>query len=226
MKKRCTALLLMLAILIIPAAAASTYRKQIAVDYGITLNINGQKAVLKDPNGNIVQPFVYSGTTYVPIRAVSENLGATVGYDSSTNTAIVKGSVNSTNISNDLKEYVYFLFAVERASNNIYQTVKTYYAYGVDGNFSYNIYTDIGLDESSVNLVNTALGKVSSSNPYLSDIGTIFTQFCKLNDETINCVVAYTNKDRNALINAHQSAALEFLNLIPMIARGFGSICS
>lgn len=43
MKKRLTALLLMLAILIVPAAAASTYRQQIAVEYGITLNINGNK---------------------------------------------------------------------------------------------------------------------------------------------------------------------------------------
>lgn len=89
MKKRFTALLLMLAILIIPAAAASTYRQQIAVEYGITLNINGQSAVLKDPNGNTVQPFVYNGTTYVPIRAVSDNLGATVEYDATTKTASI-----------------------------------------------------------------------------------------------------------------------------------------
>ena len=89
MKKRFTALMLMLAILIIPAAAAKTYRQQIAVEYGISLNINGQQAVLTDPNGKTVQPFVYNGTTYVPIRAVSENLGATVGYDKTTNTATV-----------------------------------------------------------------------------------------------------------------------------------------
>lgn len=89
MKKRCTALLLMLAILIIPAAAASTYRKQIAVDYGISLYFNDDAIILKDPNGNTVQPFVYGGTTYVPIRAVSETFGAAVFYDSGENAAYI-----------------------------------------------------------------------------------------------------------------------------------------
>lgn len=89
MKKRFTALLLMLAILIIPAAAASTYRQQIAVEYGITLDINGQQAVLKDPNGNTVQPFVYNGTTYVPIRAVSEMFNADIIYNSDENKAYI-----------------------------------------------------------------------------------------------------------------------------------------
>lgn len=124
MKKRLTALLLMLAILIVPAAAASTYRQQIAVEYGITLNINGQQAVLKDPNGNTVQPFVYNGTTYVPIRAVSENLGAAVAYDQPTNTARI---IPNTDLE-FVKENTYLIHLIEKA--------------GVDHRDSINMYID------------------------------------------------------------------------------------
>jgi hypothetical protein len=83
--------LLILAILIVPAAAAQSYQKQITVDYGISLEINGKAAVLQDPNGKTVQPFAYEGTTYVPIRAIADNLGATVGCNAATNSATVKG---------------------------------------------------------------------------------------------------------------------------------------
>ena len=109
----------MLAILIIPAAAASTYRQQIAVEYGITLDINGQQAVLKDPNGNTVQPFVYNGTTYVPIRAVSDNLGATVEYDKSTNTA----SVMLAGTGNDLQLFD-LLFRINDYLSDVLLTIN------------------------------------------------------------------------------------------------------
>lgn len=36
----------------------------------------------KDANGNPVSVFVYSGTTYAPLRALAEAYGLTVGYDS------------------------------------------------------------------------------------------------------------------------------------------------
>ena len=61
----------------------------IEVTYGISLTLNGQKQTLTDVNGKEVFPFVYAGTTYVPIRAVSENLGGIVNYDQSTNTASI-----------------------------------------------------------------------------------------------------------------------------------------
>lgn len=71
-----------------PAFAATT-RKQISITYGISLMFNDSKASLTDVNGNSVQPFVWQGTTYVPIRGVAQLFGADVSYDSKTNTALI-----------------------------------------------------------------------------------------------------------------------------------------
>lgn len=72
----------------VPALAAA-YQKQINVTYGIGLEYNGAKQTLTDVNGKEVKPFVYEGTTYVPIRGVSELFGADVAYDPDTNTALI-----------------------------------------------------------------------------------------------------------------------------------------
>lgn len=52
----------------------------------IQILINGTKIQPKDANGNIVEPFIVDGTTYLPIRAVGEALGKEVYWDSETNT--------------------------------------------------------------------------------------------------------------------------------------------
>lgn len=86
MKKRITAALVMFALFAVSAYAANAYQN-ITVQYGISLSVNGQYAALTDGAGRSVQPFTYNGTTYVPIRAVSEALGAGVWYDDQSNTA-------------------------------------------------------------------------------------------------------------------------------------------
>lgn len=89
MKKRLFALALLALLLTTVVTAAQPAKQAIEVTYGISLTLNGQKQTLTDVNGKEVFPFVYAGTTYVPIRAVSENLGGIVNYDQSTNTASI-----------------------------------------------------------------------------------------------------------------------------------------
>lgn len=50
---------------------------------GIKIFVDGQKLNPKDANGNIVEPFIYNGTTYLPVRAVANALGKTVYWDES-----------------------------------------------------------------------------------------------------------------------------------------------
>lgn len=73
--------------LMLNATAAET--KSIAVSNNIKIIINGEELIPVDVNGNAVDVFVYNGTTYAPLRALTEALGATVGYDQVTRTATV-----------------------------------------------------------------------------------------------------------------------------------------
>lgn len=64
-----------------------TGKQTIDVDYlDIKLVVNGKEVTPKDVNGNVVEPFAYQGTTYLPVRAVGEALGKTVRWDGETKT--------------------------------------------------------------------------------------------------------------------------------------------
>jgi hypothetical protein len=67
--------------------------ENITVSYkDISILLNGQKITPKDANGTVVEPFVYKGTTFLPLRAIGQALGMSVDWDASTNTAILKSS--------------------------------------------------------------------------------------------------------------------------------------
>lgn len=78
-------------------AFAVNGRKITATYGGITIYLNGQKQVATDVNGKVVEPLIYQGTTYVPIRAVSEWLGKTVTWQGSTSSVFINDSVFSDN---------------------------------------------------------------------------------------------------------------------------------
>lgn len=60
-----------------------------AVYNNIKLVINGEEITPKDANGNIVEPFIIDGTTYLPVRAVASALGEDVNWDGKTNTVFI-----------------------------------------------------------------------------------------------------------------------------------------
>lgn len=55
----------------------------------IRLYVDNEFVELKDANGTIVKPFIKNGTTYVPLRGVSQALGCWVRWDGQTKTAAV-----------------------------------------------------------------------------------------------------------------------------------------
>lgn len=69
------------------AAAATTVQATLSPD--ITVKYNGVVQTMKDVSGTEVYPIVYNGTTYVPIRAVSNMLGIAVDWESSTKTVLL-----------------------------------------------------------------------------------------------------------------------------------------
>lgn len=63
--------------------------KDISVWYGVNLYSNGEEIIPVDANGVAVYPFIYNGTTYVPMRAVSQSLGCGVSWSDNTKTVYV-----------------------------------------------------------------------------------------------------------------------------------------
>ncbi len=60
-----------------------------AVYNNIKIVIDGKEITPKDANGNTVEPFIIDGTTYLPVRAVSEALGKEVDWDGTSNTVYI-----------------------------------------------------------------------------------------------------------------------------------------
>ena len=75
------ALTMALAVGLLTTAGAALTGKTIEVLTGAEIYIDGVKLEPTDANGNPVETFVYNGTTYVPLRAVSQSLGKAVNWD-------------------------------------------------------------------------------------------------------------------------------------------------
>lgn len=69
------------------ALAGNTVYRTITVQYsGIKLVVDGVEVTPKDANGTTVEPFIYNGTTYLPVRAVGNAIGKQVTWDGGSQT--------------------------------------------------------------------------------------------------------------------------------------------
>lgn len=79
---------LLLVGMITPALAIGM-SKYIEVSTGVSVYVDDVKLDPRDANGNPVEVFIYNGTTYLPVRAVSEALEIPVQWDGSTRSVYV-----------------------------------------------------------------------------------------------------------------------------------------
>lgn len=80
-------LALSLALSLSVTVMATSATKPAVLNYSdIKITLDGQSVTPKDANGNIVEPFIIDGTTYLPVRAVADALGLNVEWDGSTKT--------------------------------------------------------------------------------------------------------------------------------------------
>ena len=61
--------------------AANTTTLYDVIANGVKIVVDGEKLNPTDVNGNKVEPFIYNGTTYLPVRAVANALGKEVYWD-------------------------------------------------------------------------------------------------------------------------------------------------
>lgn len=63
---------------------------ELNVSKGVNIYFNGVSCKVTDALGNDVYPFIYNGTTYLPIRAISEMFGFNVRWDGYNNRAYLE----------------------------------------------------------------------------------------------------------------------------------------
>ena len=72
--------------MVVPALAYSGSKTEKLSYNNIAVELDGTKLTLRDASGNIVEPFIIDGTTYLPVRAIAEAMGLDVTWNSSTQT--------------------------------------------------------------------------------------------------------------------------------------------
>ena len=65
-------------------AFAAGQSKTINVATGVNLYMDDRQVIPTDANGNPVEVFIYNGTTYVPVRAVSNLFDTPIQWDGQT----------------------------------------------------------------------------------------------------------------------------------------------
>ncbi len=89
---------------------AESINQQIDIVRGINISIDEVDTTLKDVNNKPVEVFVSNGTTYAPVRAISEAAGYEVGWDAETKTVSLGKKGNEA--ANDLA-YLKNYFGIE-----------------------------------------------------------------------------------------------------------------
>ena len=73
--------------------ASNTTTLYNVINSGIKIVVDGQKFNPTDASGNTVEPFIYQGTTYLPVRAIANAVGKAVYWDGP-NTTVYLGDTD------------------------------------------------------------------------------------------------------------------------------------
>ena len=102
------------------------------LNHEITFVLNGAKWQPTDANGKNVEPITYNGTTYVPLRAVSQALGVPVEYDGGKKQVILGEKRDSVSFLSDTisldKKKSYYTSSVTRNASELKFGDKPYKA--------------------------------------------------------------------------------------------------
>ena len=88
--------ILFVAVSCVTAMAAATTKITATLSPDVTVKYNGVVQTMRDGNGAVVYPLLYKGTTYIPVRAVSNMLGIAAEWDGKTRTVLLGSPGNSS----------------------------------------------------------------------------------------------------------------------------------
>ncbi len=101
----------------------------------IKIYIDGGEIVPKDANGNVVEPFTMNGTTYLPVRAISNAFGKEVEWDGATQSVYI-GKKDQTKPDNYLHKIQYNDYK-EADADNEFAIIN-----GTINDYNNNVYTN------------------------------------------------------------------------------------
>lgn len=109
-------------------AFAATGSQSIKATYkNIKVAVNNKVVALKDANGKTVEPFVYNGTTYLPVRGVATALGQQVSWDSKSNTVYIGTQPTKTPSAAVSQEYKNALSSAKTYSDMMHMSKAAIY---------------------------------------------------------------------------------------------------
>lgn len=80
----------LLVMCMVGSASATVAKVQKEIEYrDIKVSLDGEVLDLRDAKGNVVEPFMFGGTNYIPARALAEALGLEVAWDSANATVVL-----------------------------------------------------------------------------------------------------------------------------------------
>lgn len=111
MKRKSKIILALALMLVFSTVVFAARRVNMTVTYdNIKVFVDGNQVQFgKDTKGKQIEPFIYNGTTYLPLRAVGEALGKEVQWDPSTKSAFLGSGVidnNTAQVNTEEKELV------------------------------------------------------------------------------------------------------------------------
>lgn len=81
--------MLLIVTLVVPAAATVGKVTKELEYRNISVTLDGVKLDLKNAKGEPVEPFMFEGTNYLPVRALAESLGLNVAWNGQTATVVL-----------------------------------------------------------------------------------------------------------------------------------------
>lgn len=90
---------IMLLITVSTSLSASSLIRDISgkENKGITVTYNGKAQTLKDGHGNVIYPVIIDGSSYLPVKAITEMVGCEIAWDGPTKTIAITKKDNSDN---------------------------------------------------------------------------------------------------------------------------------
>ena len=181
--------------MVIGANAADTLKEISAyLNYGITIKYKGEVQNLTDAGGNRVYPISYNGTTYLPVRAVSNMLGIGVDWDGATQTVLLGKTGATVNLMETYKPYT------------SYQSVSRVISDWHDGPIFYQKSTtpeNIGGETAS-----SWLNLYNPKNNWAEDSNTLLCSFNIGGKYKTLTFKAYTNEDATLTVKGDTDSLL------------------